>query len=90
MNNNTTSGLKCAFCLEPSKATRLLIEAKIAGVYICYECAQLSIHVIEEECKRRGLPAPVKEEFWTNEQIKQFIADNENKLRVNPAPGEEI
>jgi hypothetical protein len=81
-NGATTMGIddqhpnaRCAFCLKTKDEVRPLVEAKITGVYICYECAQLCVHIVEEESKRRGVPLPEKEPFMTNEALAQLIQE---------------
>jgi hypothetical protein len=51
-------GALCAFCRKSKQHVGPLVESEVPEVYICYGCAQLCVHVIEEECKRRGVPVP--------------------------------
>ena len=55
MADLSDSGATCTWC---NKSNGPLAESPIAGVYICYECTRLLVHVFEEESKRRGRPLP--------------------------------
>jgi hypothetical protein len=48
----------CAFCRKSKEEVGPLVESAVPAVYLCYPCARLCAHVIEEECKLRGVPVP--------------------------------
>jgi hypothetical protein len=59
---NTEDGMRpdacCSFCRKPRSESGPLIEGPETGgvnVYLCRECAELAIHILDEEERRRGL-----------------------------------
>ena len=66
---------RCAFCGKTNDEVKPLVEAKVAEVYICYECAQLCVHIVEEASKRLGFPLPEKKPLMTREECDQFIQE---------------
>jgi hypothetical protein len=48
----------CAFCRKGKELAGPLVESAVPAIYICYACARLCAHVVEEECKLRSVPVP--------------------------------
>jgi hypothetical protein len=71
-------GALCAFCGKGPESTGPLVESRLPGVYICYDCAQLCVYVVEEEAKRRGRPPPARESNF--DDVRAALAGFE-KLR---------
>jgi ATP-dependent protease Clp ATPase subunit len=70
----------CAFCRKSKEKVGPLVEASVGRVYICYECARLCVHIVEEESKRRGLPLPEKKPLMTREEVDQFIQEQLKRI----------
>ncbi|OKL54518.1 ATP-dependent protease ATP-binding subunit ClpX [Bowdeniella nasicola] len=64
--------LKCSFCAKSQKQVRKLIGGP--GVYICDECVELCVEIIEEELVAET-PKSGKEKLPTPREIFDFLAE---------------
>jgi len=69
-NKDSSQALKCSFCGKSQKQVIKLIAGP--GVYICDECIELCVEIIEEE-KVEKVAEDTDRDFWmTAQEAKEY------------------
>src|SRR5687767_9328045 len=73
-------GLKCSFCGKHQKTVKKLIAGP--GVYICDECIDLCVQIIEEEAN--GTPSKLEpRESTIEEELDRMVSLRDSREQVD-------
>ena len=82
-NKDSSQALKCSFCGKSQKQVIKLIAGP--GVYICDECIELCVEIIEEE-KVEKLETSSEEYLPLPKEINQSLNEYICLLYTSPSP----
>lgn len=70
-NNEKSSGVRCSFCGKPQEAVKKIIAGP--GVFICDECINLCVDIIDEEAFAEGKDLEELAQIPSPDEIKKVL-----------------